>query len=208
MTQQAPVQTFVVGIDRDAVLGRRQLIQQAERRGAWVTLAIGAAGIAFAVAVVLVYPTAGLWPFALLLVASMVPLLLSTVQARRLSTARERWYAENDPPPAAMRMTPTTLELACDGAKYPLALPWEAVLGLKQERRLGQPVLELALAPGVGAKTAGVRGLDQAAARATLQPSPLLLPIGLYSVATLDQPVHVIDQALRHFSDDRVTVLR
>ncbi|MDX6251627.1 MAG: hypothetical protein QOF10_4987, partial [Kribbellaceae bacterium] len=77
-----------------------------------------------------------------------------------------------------------------------------------QEKVFGQFVLDLRLAPGIGATTAGVRGLDQAAVRAVVKPSPLLKPTGLYLVSALDQPVHVIDQALKHFSDGQAGVSR
>ena len=43
-------------------------------------------------------------------------------------------------------------------------------------------------------------GLDQPAVRAVVKPSPLLHPIGMFLVKALDQPVHVIDQALQHYS--------
>jgi hypothetical protein len=67
-------------------------------------------------------------------------------------------------------------------------------------------MLELVIAPGVGATTAGVRGLDQPAVRAVVKPSPLLHPIGMFLVKALDQPVHVIDQALQHYSKGSAAV--
>jgi hypothetical protein len=206
MPEQDPVQTFVVGINHQAVLRRREVVRRAQRRVAWITLAVGGVGIVAAVAAVLAFRGAGLWPFALLLIASMTPLVLSTVQALRLCAERERWNATNELPPVAMRMSPKALELACEGAKFPVILPWATVLGFKQTVRFGQAVLELVLAPGAAATTAGVRGLDQAPVRVVVRPSPLLQPVGLFGVATLDQPVHVIDQALRHFSGGRAGV--
>jgi hypothetical protein len=86
-------------------------------------------------------------------------------------------------------------------------LPWGTVHGFKQVKSFGQFVLELKLAPGIGATTAGVRGLDQPAVRAVVKPSPLLKPTGLYLVKALDQPVHVIDQALKHFSAGKASIL-
>jgi hypothetical protein len=138
----------------------------------------------------------------------MSPLVASTVLALRLDKERQRWYAAHELPPVAMRMSPRGLELACEGAKYPVMLPWPTVRGFKQEKVLGQYVLDLQLAPGIGATTAGVRGLDQAAVRAVVKPSPLLKPTGLYLVNALDQPIHVIDQALQHFSDGKATITR
>jgi hypothetical protein len=39
-----------------------------------------------------------------------------------------------------------------------------------------------------------------------VKPNPLLRPTGLFLVKALDQPVHVIDQALKHFSGGRAGV--
>jgi hypothetical protein len=208
MSEHVPVPTFVVGIDREAVVRRRELVRRVQRPGAWITLAIGVVGILGALAALIAFPGAGLWPFALLLVASMIPLVLSTVQALRLDADRQRWYAANEVPPVAMRMSPKGLELACDGAAYPVLLPWPTVKGFRQVKVFGQFVLELQLAPGIGATTAGVRGLDQPAARTVIRPNPLLRATGLFLVSALDQPVHVIDQALKHFSDGRAGVVR
>lgn len=208
MSDQIPVQTFVVGIDREAVLRRRVIVRRVQRRGAWITLAIGAGGILVALYALIAFRGAGLWPFALLLIAAMAPLVLSTVMALRLQSERERWYDANEVQPVAMRMSPKGLELACEGAAYPVILPWPTVTGFKQVKVFGQFVLELELAPGIGATTAGVRGLDQPAVRALVKPSPLLKPTGLYPVNALDQPVHMIDQALKHFSEGRATIGR
>ncbi len=197
---------FVVGIDREALLRRREIVRKVQRRGAWVTLAIGAVGIIAALYALIAFRGAGLWPFALLLIAAMVPLVVSTVLVLRIDAERQRWYGANALQPVAMRMTPKALELACEGAAYPVVLPWQAVKGFRQEKLFGQYALELELAPGVGATTAGVRGLDQPAVRTVVKPNPLLRPTGLFLVKALDQPVHVIDQALKHFSNGRAGV--
>nr|QEO74200.1 hypothetical protein [uncultured bacterium] len=207
MSDHSPVQTFVVGVDRQAAAQRRVVVRKVQRRGAWATLAVGALGIVGAVAALIAFQGAGLWPFALLLIAAMVPLVLSTVLSLRLDSERERWIAANELPPVAMRMSPKGLELACEGAAYPVILPWGTVRGFKQVKIFGQFVLELKLAPGIGATTAGVRGLDQPAVRAVVKPSPLLKPTGLYLVKSLDQPVHVIDQALKHFSNGKASIV-
>ncbi|TDD28176.1 hypothetical protein E1218_07870 [Kribbella turkmenica] len=191
---------FVVGIDRGAVLHRREIVRAVQRRGAWITLVLGAVGILAAVYALVAFRGAGLWPFAVLLIAAMAPLVVSTMLALRLQTERQRWYDANELQPIAMRMTPKALELACEGAAYPVVLPWSTVRGFRQEKLFGQYALELELTPGVGATTAGVRGLDQPAVRTVVKPNPLLRPTGLFLVKSLDQPVHVIDQALRHFS--------
>jgi hypothetical protein len=193
-------EAFVVGIDREAVLRRREVVRTVERRGAWVTLAIGAVGIVAALYVLVAFRGSGLWPFAVLLIVAMTPLVLSTVLALRLQAERQQWYAANELQPVAMRMTLKALELACEGAAYPVVLPWDAVRGFRQQKLLGQYALELDLAPGVGATTAGVRGLDQPSVRSVVKPNPLLRPTGLFLVKALDQPVHIIDEAMRHFS--------
>ncbi|MFG1815166.1 hypothetical protein ACGFIF_15465 [Kribbella sp. NPDC049174] len=198
--------SFVVGIDREALLRRREIVRKVQRRGAWVTLAIGAVGIIAALYALIAFQGAGLWPFALLLIAAMAPLVISTVLVLRLQAERQRWYDTNQLQPVAMRMSPKALELACEGAAYPVVLPWPTVKGFRQEKLFGQYALELELAPGVGATTAGVRGLDQPAVRTVVKPNPLLRPTGLFLVKALDQPVHVIDQALKHFSGGRAGV--
>ena len=76
--------TFVVGVDREAVLRRREIVAKVQRRGAWVTLVIGAVGIVAALYAVFAFRGAGMWPFAVLLIAAMIPLVLSTVLAVRL----------------------------------------------------------------------------------------------------------------------------
>jgi len=197
---------FVVGTDREVLLRRRQIVRKVQRRGAWVTLVIGAIGVIAALYALIAFRGAGLWPFALLLILAMVPLVLSTVLVLRLDAERQRWYDATELQPLAMRMTPKALELACEGASYPVVLPWPTVKGFRQQKLFGQYALELELAPGVGATTAGVRGLDQPAVRTVVKPNPLLRPTGLFLVKALDQPVHVIDQALKHFSGGRAGV--
>lgn len=201
-------EAFVVGLDREAVLRRREVVKTVERRGAWVTLAIGAVGIVAALYALIAFWGSGLWPFALLLILAMIPLVLSTLLAFRLQAERQRWYAANELQPVAMRLTPKGLELACDGAAYPVVLPWQTVRGFRQEKLLGQYALELDLAPGIGATSAGVRGLDQPAVRAVVKPNPFLRPTGLFLVKALDQPVHIIDEALKHFSNGTAGVRR
>ncbi|MEV5965349.1 hypothetical protein AB0L70_26505 [Kribbella sp. NPDC051952] len=194
-------EAFVVGLDRETALRRREVVRTVERRGAWATLAIGAVGIVAAIYALVAYRGSGMWPFALLLIVAMIPLVLSTLMALRLQAERQQWYAANELQPVAMRMTLKGLELACEGAAFPVVLPWAAVKGFRQEKLLGQYALELDLAPGVGATTAGVRGLDQPSVRAVVKPNPLLRPTGLFLVKALDQPVHVIDEAMKHFSN-------
>ena len=204
----APPRTFVVGIDRDAVVRRREVVRTVERRGAWITLTIAVVGVAAAIYALVAFRGAGMWPFALLLILAMIPLVLSTVMVFRIQADRQRWYAANELQPVAMRLSPKGLELACDGAAYPVLLPWATVRGFRQQKLLGQYVLELELAPGVSATTAGVRGLDQPSVRSVVKPNPLLRPTGLFLVRALDQPVHVIDQAMRHFSNGAAGIAR
>ncbi|MFF0344498.1 hypothetical protein [Kribbella sp. NPDC004875] len=199
---------FVVGIDRDAVVHRRAVVRTVERRGAWVTLAIAVIGTVAALYALVAFRGAGMWPFALLLILAMVPLALSTVMVFRIQAERQEWYAANELPPVAMRISARGLELACDGAAYPVVLPWATVRGFRQQKLLGQYVLDLSLARGVSATTAGVRGLDQPSVRTVVKPNPLLRPIGLFLVTALDQPVHIIDEAMKHFSDGRAGIDR
>ncbi|WP_238151277.1 hypothetical protein [Kribbella sindirgiensis] len=203
-----PGQPFVVGIDRDAVLRRREVVRTVERRGAWVTLALGTIGIVAAIYALIAFRGSGMWPFALLLIAAMIPLVLSTVLVYRLQAERVEWYDANELPPVAMRISAKGLELACDGAAFPVVLPWATVRGFTQHKLLGQYMLDLALVRGVGATTAGVRGLDQPSVRSVVKPNPLLRPTGMFLVKALDQPVHVIDEAIKHFSDGTAGVLR
>ncbi|MFG1905923.1 hypothetical protein [Kribbella sp. NPDC048928] len=203
-----PGQPFVVGIDRDAVLRRREVVRTVERRGAWVTAALGAVGIVAAVYALIAFPGSGMWPFALLLILAMIPLVLSTVLVYRIQTDRKAWYEANELPPVAMRISAKGLELACDGAAYPVVLPWPTVRGFTQHKLLGQYMLDIALERGVGATTAGVRGLDQPSVRNVVRPNPLLRPTGMFLIKALDQPVHVIDEALQHFSNGTAGVRR
>jgi len=205
---QDPGAPFVVGIDRDAVVRRREMVRTVERRGAWITLAIGVVGIAAAIYAMLAFRGSGMWPFAILLILAMIPLVLSTVMVYRLQAERQQWYKSNELQPVAMRMSLKGLELACDGAAYPVVLQWQTVRGFRQQKLLGQYVLDLDLVPGVSATTAGVRGLDQAPVRSVVKPNPLLRPTGLFLVKALDQPVHIIDEAMKHFSGGTAQVRR
>lgn len=208
MPPQDPGQPFVVGVDRDAVLRRREVVRTVERRGGWVTAALGGLGIVAAIYALIAFPGSGMWPFALLLIVAMVPLVLSTFLVHRVQTDRQAWYDANELPPVAMRISVKGLELACDGAAYPVVLPWKTVRGFTQHKLLGQYMLDVALQPGVSATTAGVRGLDQPPVRSVVKPNPLLRPTGMFLIKALDQPVHVIDEALRHFSNGTASVRR
>lgn len=203
-----PGQSFVVGVDRDAVLRRREVVRTVERRGAWVTATLGVIGIAAAVYALVAFRGSGMWPFALLLIVAMLPLVFSTLLVYRVQADRQQWYDANELPPVAMRISVKGLELACDGAAYPVVLPWPTVRGFTQHKLLGQYMLDIALERGVGATTAGVRGLDQPSVRSVVKPNPLLRPTGMFLIKALDQPVHVIDEALRHFSNGAAGVQR
>ncbi|HZX03748.1 hypothetical protein [Kribbella sp.] len=203
-----PGQSFVVGVDRDAVLRRREVVRTVERRGAWVTATLGVIGIAAAVYALVAFRGSGMWPFALLLIVAMLPLVFSTLLVYRVQSDRQQWYDANELPPVAMRISVKGLELACDGAAYPVVLPWPTVRGFTQHKLLGQYMLDIALERGVGATTAGVRGLDQPSVRSVVKPNPLLRPTGMFLIKALDQPVHVIDEALRHFSNGAAGVQR
>jgi hypothetical protein len=199
-------ESFVVGLRRDEVLRRRAAVRRVRMIGGSITLVMTAVG--FGLSVVLMVMLGDYWMLGLPMVAAMVILAWSGLRSVRQSVALKRWYEASDLPPYAMRMTPAALELGVEGAPAPVVLPWQAVVGLRQQRRFGQPVLEVVLQPGVTPSSPGVSGLDQPAARATLQPSKLIKTAGFYGVPSLDQPVDAIDQALRHFSHGLAAVAR
>jgi hypothetical protein len=103
-------------------------------------------------------------------------------------------------------MSPAALELGVEGALAPVVLPWQAVQGFQLRRRYGQQTLEVVLHPNVSPTSPGITGLDQPAAQASLQPGKWLKSAGFYGVASLDQPVDAIDQALRYFSSGQVAL--
>jgi hypothetical protein len=108
---------FVVGIDPAVVLHRREIVRRVQRRGAWVTLGIGVAGIVAALYALIAFRGAGLWPFALLLIAAMTPLVVSTVLVLRSM------------PSGSAGTTPT----ACN--RSPCGCPREHSSWLAKERR-------------------------------------------------------------------------
>ncbi|MFC0622985.1 hypothetical protein [Kribbella deserti] len=209
MTESAGGTTFVVGLDRETVLRRRALVRKIQWIGGWISAILAAIGTSLALVFVLyagfIHPGAGLWPFAVLMLLSLLPLAFITTQSLRLTADRRRWYAAAELPPFAMRMSPAALELGCEGAPTPVVLPWEAIKGFKVRERFGEPVLEIALNPGGGV---GATGLDHPAAKAALQPNRMLKSPGFVAVAALDQPLEAIDQALRTFSGGRTAILR
>lgn len=208
MTEPAGATTFVAGLDRDTVLRHREVVRKIQWVGGWVSATLAAAGVALAVIFLVyaafIYPGTGMWPFAVLMLLSLLPLAFITAKSLQVTAQRKRWYAAAELPSFAMRMTPAVLELGCEGAPVPVVLPWEVVKGFKVRQRFGEPVLEIALNP----VASDVSGLDHPAAKAALQPNRLLKSPGFVAVAALDQPVEAIDQALRHFSGGRTAILR
>lgn len=201
--------TYVVGLDRAEVLRRRRTVRRTQSFAIWWTVISFGVLLGILVAVAITMGSAnGLWFFVALIVVAMIPVVVTTEQSRRRLAASKRWFAAAELPPFAMRMTAQALELGCEGAPEPIVLPWNTVLGFRLRRRFGQQVLELALAPGVTASTAGIRGADQPAASAMLWPPKRTKAAGFYGVASLDQPVEAIDQALRSFTAGRVTIAR
>ncbi len=199
-------ESFVVGLNRAEVLRRRAIVRRTRQIGGAVTLFLSASCIALAAGLAVAYPDS--WPYAVLVAVSMLPLLLPTLKALKKSAELKRWYDAADLPPFALRMTPAALELGVEGAAAPVVLPWPAVLGLRQQRKLGQPILEVVLQQGVTPTSPGVSGLEQPAARPTLKPSRRIKTARFYSVASLDQPVEAIDQALRHYSHGLAGIAR
>ena len=199
-------ESFVVGLNRAEVLRRRAIVRRTRQIGGAVTLFLSASCVALAVGLPVAFPDS--WPYAVLVAVSMLPLVLPTVKALKKSGELKRWYDATDLPPFALRMTPMALELGVEGAPAPVVLPWPAVLGLRQQRTFGQPILEVVLQQNVTPTSPGVSGLDQPAARATLQPSKWIKTAGFYGVASLDQPVEAIGHALRHFSNGLAGIAR
>ncbi|MEU4195181.1 hypothetical protein AB0E69_25000 [Kribbella sp. NPDC026611] len=199
-------ESFVVGLNREEVLRRRATVRRTRLIGGGITLTMTAIGLGLSI--VLTIMLGDYWMIGLLMIASMVILGSSGIQALRQGTKLKRWYDATDLPPYALRMTPAALELGVEGAPAPVVLPWPAVVGLRYQRKFGQPILEVVLQPGVTPASPGVTGLDQPAARATLQPSKWIKTAGFYGVASLDQSVEAIDQALRHFSNGVAAVAR
>ncbi len=197
-----PASTFVVGLDRDEVLRRRAIVRRSQQFGVWAMYLGFALVLGLALVMVIAFADKGGMSLvlAVLVTASMVPLLYAAGKARAGLAASMRWFEANDMPPFAIRMSPQALELGCEGAAQPVVLPWPLVRGFELRRRYGQDVLLLALQPGVTTDAPGTSGLDQPAARAALFPDRSLKSGGFYGVASLDQPVPAIDQAMRYFS--------
>ncbi|MET9268345.1 hypothetical protein [Kribbella sp. NPDC003557] len=195
-------ESFVVGLRHDEVLRRRAVVRRVRLIGGAIVVVTTSVGLVLSVWLMILLGDA--WYIGLLMIASLLLPLVSVIQSFR----QQRWYAGADLPPYAMRMTPAALELGVEGAPAPVVLPWPAVSGFRQERRAGQPVLRVLLRRGVTPTSPGVSGLDQPAARATLQPSKFVKNGGLYGVPSLDQPVEAIDQALRYFSNGNAAVVR
>ncbi|TCC27175.1 hypothetical protein [Kribbella speibonae] len=199
-------ESFVVGLRRDEMLRRRRTVRRVRMISGGITLLISMAGLALSIW--LTFRLGGSWAMGAMMIACMVFLfgtsLVPFVQQGKL----KRWYAGADLPPYALRMTAAGLELGVEGAPAPVVLPWPAVVGFRRKRKLGQPLLQVVVQPGVTADSPGVSGLDQPVVRALLRRSRRVKTAGIYSVASLDQPVEAIDQALRYFSNGVAAVAR
>lgn len=198
------MESFVVGLRTDEVLRRRATVRRTRLIGGSVVLVLTTIGLGLAVALTIMLGE--FWFIGLLMIFSMLLLATPTVKAMRVSAALKRWYDASELPPFALRMSPVALELGVEGAPAPVVLPWQAVQGFRLQRRYGQQTLEVVLRPNVSPTSPGISGLDQLAAQASLQPGKWLKSAGLYGVASLDQPVEAINQALQHFSRGAVGV--
>ncbi len=197
-------ESFTVGLNHQEVLRRRARVRRTRMIGGSVVLLMSAIGLGLAA--VLATILGQYWPFALLMGASFLLMAVPTVKAMMVSEELRRWYDASGLPPYAMRMTPAALELGVEGASAPVVLPWPAVSGLEVKGKFGQPVLEVLLQPGVTPTSPGVFGLDHPAAKAALGPSKWIKSAGFYGVASLDQPVEAIAQALHHFSQGQAAL--
>lgn len=180
-------ESFVVGLKRDEMLRRRRTVRRVRMIGGGFTLLLSALGLGLSIS--LTIRMGDLWIAGVLMIASMLFLFGSSLIPFLQRGKLKRWYAGTDLPPYALRMTAAALELGVEGAPAPVVLPWPAVVGFRRKRKLGQPLLQVVVQPGVTAAGLGRRG-------------------GLYSVASLDQPVEAIDQALRYFSNGVAAVAR
>ncbi len=194
----------MVGLKTDEVLRRRATVRRTRMIGGSVVLFLTAIGLGLSVALMIML--GAYWPIGLLMVFSMLVIAAPTLKALRISAELKRWYDASELPPFALRMSPAALELGVEGAQAPVVLPWQAVRGFQLRRRYGQQTLEVVLHPNVSATSPGITGLDQPAAQASLQPGKWLKSAGFYGVASLDQSVEAIDQALRYFSSGQVVL--
>ncbi|TWD82367.1 hypothetical protein FB561_3497 [Kribbella amoyensis] len=195
---------FVVGLDRSEVLRRRASVRRTRLVGGVVVIAFSAVGVGLSVELMVLLGDS--WPVGLLMMAAFVLPVVAAVRGLWTNATMKRWYAAADVPPFALRMTAASLELGVEGAQRPLVVPWEAVRGFRRRLRFGQPILEVELRPGIQPITPGVTGLEQPAVQKMVRPSRLTKGAGLYGIASLDQPVEAIDQALRYFSRGGVGV--
>jgi hypothetical protein len=198
------MESFVVGLRTDEVLRRRATVRRTRMIGGSVVLFLTAIGLGLAVALTIML--GDYWAIGLLMIFSMLLIAVPSLKAMRVSAALKRWYDASELPPFALRMSPAALELGVEGALAPVVLPWQAVQGFQLRRRYGQQTLEVVLHPNVSPTSPGITGLDQPAAQASLQPGKWLKSAGFYGVASLDQPVDAIDQALRYFSSGQVAL--
>ncbi|TCC35972.1 hypothetical protein [Kribbella speibonae] len=199
-------ESFVVGLRRDEMLRRRSTVRRVRMISGGITLLISMAGLALSIW--LTFRLDGSWAMGAMMIACMVFLFGSSLVPFVQSGKLKRWYAGADLPPYALRMTAGGLELGVEGAPAPVVLPWPAVVGFRRKRKLGQPLLQVVVQPGVTAGSPGVSGLDQPVVQALLRRSRRVKTAGVYSVASLDQPVEAIDQALRYFSNGVAAVAR
>jgi hypothetical protein len=199
-------ENFVVGLKRDVVLRSRARVRRIQTISGGFTLLISVLGLGLSIALTL--RMGDMWIAGMLMIASMLFLCGSSLVPFVRWGKLKRWSAGTDLPPYALRMTAAALELGVEGASAPVVLPWPAVVGFRRTRKLGQPLLQVVVQPGVTAASPGVSGLDQPAVRALLRRGRRVKTAGLYSVASLDQPVEAIDQALRHFSNGVAAVAR
>ncbi|NIK61808.1 hypothetical protein [Kribbella shirazensis] len=199
-------ESFVVGLKRDEMLRRRSTVRRVRTISGGFTLLISLVGLALSIW--LTFRLGGSWIMGMLMISCMVFLFATSLVPFVQRDKLKRWYTGTDLPPYALRMTAAALELGVEGAPAPVVLPWPAVVGFRGTRKLGQPILQVVVQPGVTAASPGVSGLDQPAVGALLRRSRRVKTAGIYSVASLDQPVEAIDQALRYFSNGVAAVAR
>lgn len=192
---------FVVEVDQIKLLRAQRRALRLQSSSAWVSL-VGAALIAGLAVPLLFLSAYHLVP--LILLPALLFLYDGVRKLRRIRTARGL-LSERGMAAVALRISATGLRCGIDAVDS-IVLPWAALAGVRLHTYLGQQALVLELAPGVGADTPGVEGLDHPDVRAVLRRKVHGAIGPRYAVAVLRRSVPEISQALFHYSGGRVWV--
>jgi hypothetical protein len=150
------VRMYIVETDRAAVAQSREITLRARRQGGWISLVGG--GLIIGIGAALVVGLQSFWG----LIEAVPGVILCVEGARNLAEFRRlrTLWSANDIRPVAMVLSAEGLRCdPLDGGS--VFLPWDAVAGVRRDRRRYQWSLVVAIAPGVTAATPGVEGLDR-----------------------------------------------